>query len=749
MTIEQLPRNQFPTKGQPRELAFAWGTLPGKDIVDILRIVRRRLLVVVLTFLIGTALATFAVFNMTPLYTAKSAVLIEAEANPIADLQEMVSGQTSSAERIRTEVAVLQSRDFSQRVIEQLSLHEIVEFNPALNSETPLSERLFAALRDLLAGQEEARTPSIEEQFDRERVEIIDMYLDALKVEPVDGTLVIEISATSEDPALAARIANTVADNYVVEQLEAKFNATKRATDWLTRRLSDLRLDLEQAEANVEQFRSQAGLLQGGGNTTLAQQQIIDISNQLSTATARRRDVETRLAQAERLLRQGGGGAAIEVVQSPVVQGLRGQETELVRRVAQLSQQVGPNHPQMVAAQTELANIRGRIAAEIGRIIESLRSELNVARANEATLEKNLQQLEESIAVLNTKEGELRIREREAQASRQLYETFLGRFKQTEGQEQVQRSDSRIISRADVPIEPAAPNKPIIIAIAALGSLVLGLFLVALFEQFDRGIHSMEEVYRYLGLPCLGLVPEVTSFQLAGKRPESYVVWKPTSAFAEAIRSIRTSIMLSDKDVKPKVIAVTSSQVNEGKTTISMSMARINAMGGRRTLLVDLDLRKPEVHQRFQAQSDLGVIDYLSGLATLEDVIQRDVQTGLEFITAGNKTENYAELLRGGQIDQLVRDLGDDYDLIIFDAPPVLAVGDTRIIARAAEKTVFVTRWSETPRDVVKLGLRQLADAGADIAGIVISLVDVGRNSKFGFGDSEVFTGKFKKYYNS
>jgi capsular exopolysaccharide synthesis family protein len=260
----------------------------------------------------------------------------------------------------------------------------------------------------------------------------------------------------------------------------------------------------------------------------------------------------------------------------------------------------------------------------------------------------------------------------------------------------------------------------------------------------------MEEVNRYLELPCLGLLPQVSKLQLAGRSLEDYPVRKPNSAYAEAVRSVETGILLSDRDVRPRVILLSSSRPNEGKTASAIALARLNALGGRRTILIDLDLRKPEVAQRLRLRkSHPGIADYLHGAARPESIIQRDEATGLDIIAAGRPQESTPELLRAGTLESLVTALRQEYDMILLDAPPVLAVSDTRLIARLADKTVFVVRWAETPRDVARLALRQLADGGADIAGVVISLVDIRRNQRFGFSDSESYGGVYRRYYQS
>jgi polysaccharide biosynthesis transport protein len=748
MTVERLPKGNFPARPSKREWHFDLSQLPAKDIPELLRTLRRRMGVLLVTMGIVTVLVTAIVFTVTPLYTATSSVLIETEAQQGSDLEALVTGNPADKERIESEVAVMTSRDFAERVIKRLQLVEKAEFNPALRTEATW-EDFFSPITSLFASDEESSVPSAEEEFDVGRIEIIDRLLARIKVVQRPNTYVLDVSATSESPMLAAQLANTISDLYIVEQLEAKFDATKRATDWLTTRLADMRQDLERSEAAVEQYRSSAGLLQtgGGGETTLVQQQVANVNAKLIDARIRRSEIEERLRQVETLIKSGNASTAGEVMASPLVQALRAQEAEVRRRIAEMSQRVGTDHPTLRAARAELADVQGKLGGAQGNVIESLRSEVAVARAQEAGFEKQMADLESKLSGVNAKEGELRILQREAEASRTLYETYLGRYKEREDQDKIQRPDARVISRADVPLGASFPNKPVIIFLALLASLVLGVLIVALLEQFDRGIRSMQEVYRYLELPCLGLVPTVSQLQLAGKTPENYVIWKPTSAYAESVRSLRTGILLSDQDVKPRVIVMTSARPNEGKTAISCAMARINALGGRRTILVDLDLRKPEIHKRLPSARPDGIAEYLSGQASLQDVVQKDAQSGVEFIVAGRPVANCGELLRSSQLETLIDQLSQGYDLVVLDAPPVLAVADTRLIARLAQKTVFVVRWAETPREVVKLALRQLADAGADIAGVVISMVDVKQNAKYGFGDSETYTGVYKRYY--
>lgn len=750
MNVETAHRDFAGKPGRERFSGMSDG--PGAlDVAGLVRVVRRRIWTLVAATLIGTALVAAWALSATPLYTASGSLLINAARQPANDLEAVLSGIAASREIVANEAAVIVSKDFSWRVIHKLGLDANPDFNPFLAQPSLVAQAVSGAKS--LAGLEEGPplNETQEERDARVRSAIMSTYLARLTVMPRLNTTVLDVSMTTTSPELSARIVNTISELYLVEQLEASYQATKRATDWLSVRLGALRSELEGAENAVESYRSQAGLLEGGRDMTLVQQQVAEVNAQLLAAQARRSEAEERLRRADALSRSPYGAASAgEALASALVSGLITQETEIGRRIAELSSTAGSGHPAMKAARAEQNRVRAQIGTEIARIVQGLRNEAEVARAQEANLTARLRELETQLGGLNAKQGEMRILEREAEASRALYETFLGRFKQTEGQETRPREEARVISAATVPLRPSFPNTPMFIALGALGSLVLGLMIVGVREQLDRGIRSMEEVNRYLELPCLGLLPQVSKLQLAGRSLEDYPVRKPNSAYAEAVRSVETGILLSDRDVRPRVILLSSSRPNEGKTASAIALARLNALGGRRTILIDLDLRKPEVAQRLRLRkSHPGIADYLHGAARPESIIQRDEATGLDIIAAGRPQESTPELLRAGTLESLVTALRQEYDMILLDAPPVLAVSDTRLIARLADKTVFVVRWAETPRDVARLALRQLADGGADIAGVVISLVDIRRNQRFGFSDSESYGGVYRRYYQS
>ena len=545
-------------------------------------------------------------------------------------------------------------------------------------------------------------------------------------------------------------MANTLAELYLVEQLEAKFEATKRATEWLNKRLTDLRAKMEASERAVEVYRNESGLVRGK-DSTLITQQISELNTQLILARTKRAEADARLKQVESLLRSpGGADSAAEVLSSLLIQKLREQEAEIQRKAAELAQEYGDKHPRMINARAEIRDLQAKIEGEVKKIVQGLRNEVKVAAAREESLRSSLTELEQRGAALNEKGVELGTLQRDANANRALYEQFLARFKETSEQKEIHQADARIISRADTPIRPSFPRVLLFIAIAFVASCLVAIGLVTLIERLDHGFRSMEQIEQIAGVPALGLVPSLQGMANLRKEPQDYILEKPVSAFGEAVRALHAGLLLSNVDNPPKLVLITSAIPNEGKTSLSLSFARMVAkQGQKKVVLVDCDLRRPQAHRRLKLAEKPGLVEYLAGEATLDEVLQLDEPSNALIVSAGRTPNNPTDLLTSEHFKDFLRKLSEACDLVILDSSPVLAVSDSRILARLADKTIFVVRWAETRREVAVQGIKQIVEAGADLAGVVLSMVNVKKHARYGYGDSGYYYGPYRKYYSS
>ena len=722
------------------------------NLRDLFRKIWRRKHVLFGVTVLGTVIAALIAFQMTPQYTANSTVMVDPRESKVVNVESVISGLPADQETIASEIEVLMSRGLAARVIRKLRLYDRLEFNSRLRPETRW-QKLKSAIGprnwvpeswiDLVSGASASPPRTEEEILDVERVSIIDRLINTLTVERMGRSRVISISVTLPDSALAASVANTLADLYIVEQLEAKFEATKRATDWLNERLTGLRQAVQTSERAVEAFRKSSGLVEGKG-VVLASQQVSELNTQLIVARTKRAEAEARLRQVQELMKSTSSVESLaEVLGSPLIQGLRTQEAEIQRRAAELSQEFGAKHPRMINIRAEIADIQSKISVEINKIVQGLRNEVEVARVRENSLNASLEALETRVASLNQREVQLRALQREAEANRTLYETFLSRFKETTQQEEFQKPDARVISRADTPTGPSAPKKKLILAIAFILSASMGLALVFILEALDKGFRSMEDIEAMTGVPALGLVPALTGLRTIGKEPHDLALERPNSAFSESVRALHASLLLSNVDSPPKTVLFTSSLPNEGKTSLSLSLARLVARtGGRKVVIIDCDLRRPQVHRHLGIEFGPGLVQLLTEEVKLEDVLRRDEGSGAYVITAGATPVNPTDLLTSEHFARLLHNLKEAFDLVVLDCSPVMAVSDSRVLTRVVDKTIFVVRWAETRREVVRLGLKQLIEAGADMAGVVLSMVNVKKHSRYGYGDSGYYYGK-------
>jgi capsular exopolysaccharide synthesis family protein len=738
------------------------------DEIDVRRWIRtiwRRKWFVATPALLATTLAAVLALRMEDRYTAVAEVLIDPGREQVANMEDIVAGIGRDRAAINTEIDVLTSRGLAVRVVEELGLERHPEFNPELRPEPALAfdldldpvaylpEGWRAWFEGAGAGGARAAVPEpltpvalggLGAELDPRRERMAEAVLSRLAVRPKgDQTRVILIEASAGSPRLAASLANGVSELYLESQLEAKFGATRRATRWLGERVDRLKEQVRASEEAVAAYRKAAGLVRGE-RSTVTTQQLSELNSELILAQTEQAEAEARYAQVRRQVARGGVDAAAKVLDSDIIDQLRAQRGELQRRSAELATQFGPKHPRMINLRAEVTDIDGQIRAEVEKTLQRLTNELEVARTRAATLRDNVSALEAATADANTRGVKLRQLEREAEANRQLYETFLARLKETSAKEGTQTSDARIISHAGVPAVPSGPNRKSTVTAAFALSLGFGLGLVVLLEKLDRGLRSGEQVEQLYGLPGLGLLPMV------GRRPTPAgpvrALARHDSAYAEALRNLHASVLLSDLDAPPGLVLFTSSAPGEGKSATAASLARVLARAGTRALLIDADLRRPQLHRTFELARAPGFVDVVSGETAFDAAVSREEATGVHVLPAGRLVQNPADMLAADRTRRVLEDLGRRYDIVLLDAPPANAVADARILGVVADSTVFLARWGETPREQVLYALRQLDEAGARLAGVALTMVNVRKHAQYGYADSGYYTGRYGDY---
>lgn len=746
-----------------RGMAEAHDASPTNDTVDLLglfRVLWRRKLLVGSLVLLGTVGAYLYGKNLTPEYTAKSAVLIEPPKSQIIDVQAMMSGLTPDGATMATQIKLIQSRTFVARVMDDLKLFDDPEFNAALRPQDGPSLKLSLSepFRKLLAlvpnewlittGLASEPVTVLESEAPRlAREAAIDTFLGGIEVSNEGGTYLIGINYTSEDAEKAARIANRLAEVYVDDQLKTKLFATDRASVWLQERLDSLKEEVRASEEAVERYKAQNNLLDSNNGVLLNDQELSDLNRELITAKADLAERQAKLSLVRGLRGRGQALDAIgDVVSSPVIVNLRAQEVQLLREEAELRSLYGERHPKMQQLAVEKANIQGKIGAEVTRITTVLENDVAVAAARAQTIESQLAGLKTRSTTNREAEVRLRELERQATTSRSLYEAFLARFKETREQQEIVEPDSRLVAIASPPSKPSTPGAKLFAAAGLLASGMIATILALLLDRLDRGLRSAREVEAALGLPTLALVPKLDKLK-RGQKPYQYLMDKPLSAYTEAIRSIYMALKLASVDRAPKVVLVTSSLPEEGKTTIAVCLATFAARSHKRVLLIDLDLRHPSVHRELGWSVSHGLVEYLVDDRPLDEAIQHDLETGLHFLPVKAQTTNPTDLLESERLRTLIETCRARYDYVIIDSAPLVSVTDSRLAALLADKTVFVIKWGDTVESAAQDGVQTLRDIGIDIAGAVLTQIDLKRHAQYHYADIGEYYNKTKNYY--
>lgn len=740
LTERRLP-HQTDVFGPPEAFSET-GSTEGKSLAEMLRstvgIVWRGKWLLVFTTLLCLGIGYVVTKQISPVYSATSKVMLNTRETNVVDIENVLSGLSDDAGAVAGEIALITSYQLLDRVVQKFRLERDREFNP------PIKDQPF--YRDWMDGAQEAlpenmrlalglglpgvSTPEALDPEDAERIAVVGRLSSALEVSQQRRAPIISITVKSGNRDKAVLLSNAVAEQYIVDQLEAKFEATQRATAWLNERVAGLKNKLEQSEAAVEAYRATLADGEGQG-IELTQQQLADLNSQLIAARAARAEAEARFNQVRRVRSQGGVAAAANVVSSPLIQTLRQQRAELVRREAELSTRYGDRHPRMINVRAEIADVNNAIAAEARKTVGGLQNDVEVARAREQTLENNLRDLERRS--LTQSQGTIKLRQlqREAEADKLIYENFLTRFKETSEQEDLQQADARLISPAKNGRFAGIPTIYVLGGSAALG-IALGLGLLFLFEQLNNTFRNEQDVEDKVGATVLASLPR---FGRRRRRAQvlDYVREKPTSALAEGIRNLRTALFLSNIDKPPRVVMVTSSLPAEGKSTTCLLLAEMSTLMGRRAVIVDCDIRRPTLYRTFGIKGEHDIISVLDGSAELEDVIHVDPGSDLHILPALKSAPQAADILSSQRFASLIERLADEYDLVLLDSPPILLVSDAGVVGKYADATVYAVQWDKTPCDAAERGIKQLRDLGVHVNGVALTLVDRKRQAKYNY----------------
>lgn len=586
----------------------------------------------------------------------------------------------------------------------------------------------------------------------------LEEFQDRLSVKPVKRSRLVGVSFDSQDPELASRIVNTLAANYIDLTLEARWDATQKATEWLGQQLQGLKAKLEKSEEELQRYATQNGLLflEGEKGTTenIVNQRLRQLQEELTRAQAVRYEKESLY----RLIQAGDYGSLPGVFESKLMQDLTARLAELKRERAQLLTTFSPEYPRVRQLQSQVDEVESVLERERDRAARRITKDYQAAVEREELLQQAFRAEESRANVVAERSVQYNILKREVETNRQLYEGLLQRMKEAAVSAGLKASNVRIVDVAEPPTKPVKPRILLNLSLGALLGLALGVGLALLQEHLDNTVKSGEDVERFLQLPALAFIPSVQSMnghrgstvsarpallrgtgkELSAEKAAStwYRIDKSGwehSALSEAFRGLRTSVLLSSAERPPRTLLVSSAQPGEGKTTISTNVALSLAQLGHRVLLIDADLRRPSVHKMLQLPNSPGLVSYLTGQSDWQSLVQPSAAPGLDVFVCGPIPPNPAELLSSERMRNLIQQAAARYPFVLLDSPPLLNVADSRILATLVEGVVLVVKASGTARDVVRRAHVYARNVGANVIGVVLNNLDVRADGYYGY----------------
>ena len=669
----------------------------------------------------------FLLSRMTPIYRAVASVIIETDA-PVVSFQP-ISAPTEVSEYLQTQLSLIQSRGVAEKVVRDLELTEHPEFD-LRQQPGPLVD--VRGIVDSILGKE--REPLTEAQ-------IMDYatrsFMNKTGVWVEGKSQLVYIAVSMADKLMAAQAANHLANSYIEAQLEAKVEMSMTAASWMNTRLVDLRQNLKDAEDRLQAYLDAEGLVDLDGVGTISANELSLTGDRMIDARRQRAEAESQWRQVESMRGQGWERLASvpAVLGHPLIQQFKADRAHARSRVEDLSRRYGDRHPAMQSARSDLNAATASLRQQVEQVVASIERSYQLAVANENSLRASFDDNKEQIQSISRKEFKVRDLQREVEAARALYDTFMTRLQETTATSDLSSTNARIVDAALPPAEPSEPNGKLFMVVALFLALVVGVAQAVIREILDNTFKSSEEVETKLNLPVMGIVPQVP--RNLRKQVSHIFQLNEDKRFCEAIRTIRTNITLTEGGQPRQVLVVTSTAPGEGKSSVSANLAF--AMGQlNRVLLIDADLRRATLDKSFEfAPGTPGLANLIGGNAKLDDCI-RSVGN-VDMICAGTVPSNPLELLSSPRFAKLLEAVKGRYDRIIIDSPPSQAVSDAAVLSILADAVIYVVKSESTLIPHAQKGVSQLLQSNAPVTGVVLNHVDVEKAKR---------SGQFRGYYD-
>lgn len=702
---------------------------------------------------ICAAFAVFAVvaiwtFRQKPSYEARGLLEIAPESPSIVTVQELFQIENTDSDYLETQYKILESDSLAREVIRALKLDQREEFNSREGGTS------FASIfRRRAKGSEAFPVDGAHEQ------RVLEAFENHLSVEPIQRSRLVRVVFDSQDPQLAAKVVNVLAQRYMEDELRMHWYAARKASAWLEGQLNDTKSKLEKSENDLQEYATANGLLYlqraDGAMENIVDQRLRELQDELTQAQADRYQKEALF----RLGEAGDYGALPGVFDNKVTQDLTNRLADLEQQRAALAPLFKADYPKVKEIESQIESTERLLQEQRQEAERHIADEYFAAIHREDLVGKAFSTEQKNANEVAQKAVQYNILKREADTDRQLYEGLLENLKAAGVSSALSASSVRVVDAAVPPVSPAKPRVALNLGLGLVLGLVSGAGLALAQERVDDTLKSADEVEKRLRMSVLGIIPLESSGRgrkglrsrlggalrqsgatelMAGARhggsfaridADSPDLWQ----LRESFRALRTSVLLRGAGRPPRSLAFTSAEVSEGKTTICCNLAISLASLGKRVLVIDADIRKSRVHDFFDLSGPAGLVNYLAGEAEWKNVVQMSNVKGLDCLTCGPKAPNPGELLSSERMETLIQDAMNDYSFVLVDSPPLLGLGDGRMVATVVEGTVLVVRGGATSRERAYRAQACAANVGARVIGAVLNGVDLGDSGHLGW----------------
>ncbi|MFT5311942.1 MAG: succinoglycan biosynthesis transport protein ExoP [Paraglaciecola sp.] len=681
--------------------------------------------------IIGGLIASSAI----PLYRATAKIMADPQ-QPNADRDEQYIASALVFLYYETQYEIIQSRNIAQTVVDKLNLVEKYKTEQAIlpAKTSGIGDYVADIKKELgaLLGHAEKKTPQLATTDADIRLMLATGIQANIEVSGGKQSQIINISYTADDPQHAADVINALSEAYIQFGLESRLSEVKNTQSWLSEQYALLKTQLRDSENKVSEFRNQQGMVDTEQQQRMANTQLQTLNSELIRA-------KTQLSSAEEqfLAVQGVNANARSlysigpVLQNKATNDMVKEEARLSQRVNELDERYGAKHPKIIAARSELNSAQNTLKAGVNKVVLNIEKNYRLAKVQVKNIKALITQNTRGIQSLQGDNFALISLEREVDNNRRVYESFQSRLMEANVKSEFTASNVQIIDRATVPKAPFKPNIKLIILLAGVFGVFFGVVLAFLREALDNTFKTPDAIEEKLGLAALGITPIVKK-QKSSVIPEKQYLDDTRSPFAESINTIRTGLIFSNIDTPPKTILVTSSTGSEGKSTLAINLASAFSQQGK-TLLLEVDLRKPSIAKNLNIQSKLGLSDLVMGSVSAVDTsFKTDINGKFSIITCGTVPHNPLELLSSQKFDKVFATLKSQFDYIILDGPPTLPVSDSCIVANKVDAVIFAIKAESTRIKVTKEAVTRLQKLNANVIGAVLTVAEPHKMSYYG-----------------